>query len=245
MTNKLKPLGLAENDSLVYEHLLRRGHAMATSKIASALGLHRQYVHTSLLKLVGANLVERLTEGARPKFIALPPRYVTQRARMQYEEAERVAKTLETISNLSADQEFDIYRGRQQIVDGETNFVHDLPFDTTQYIIGGGAKAYFDFWGDQYDDVTKVAHKRGLKTMYVGCVAELQYLKKAQAVLREFEYRLLPDLPQTIVQTAIRLDSVTLYSFGNPPLVYTLKSKTVFEDYKKFFFLLWNKATPQ
>lgn len=62
--------------------------------------------------------------------------------------------------------------------------------------------------------------------------------------LKHFEVRLLDGMPVTTVQTVIRLNFVTFYSFGNPPLVYVLKSKTVYEDYKKFFFMLWDKAKP-
>lgn len=244
MTNYLKSVGLGQNESTIYEYLLKRGQALGASKIAAALGLHRQYVHTSLQKLLEANLVERIEHGARPKFMALPPRYVTQRARVQFEEAEQTAKALEAVSNLTADQEFEVYRGAQQIIDSETSFVHDLPLDTTQYIIGGGAKAYFNFWGERYDEVTRVAKERDLKTLYVGAPQEAELLKPARKLLRDFELRILSDMPETTVQTAIRLDSVTFYSFGTPPLVYVLKSKTVYEDYKKFFFMLWNRAKP-
>lgn len=58
----------------------------------------------------------------------------------------------------------------------------------------------------------------------------------------DFKYRILETLPQTIVQTAIRFDTVTLYTLGNPALVYFIKSKTVAADYKKFFDMLWNMA---
>ncbi len=243
MTNMLASLGMSENDGAVYEYLLKRGQPMGASKVAAGLNMHRQYAHTSLQKLVANNLVER-TSGARPKYQALPPRYVTQLARKRYEEAEHAARALEAVSNVGADQEFEVFRGAQQIMDAETNFVHELPDDTTQYIIGGGSKAFIDFWGDRYDDVTEVARAHKLKTMYVGCPDELPSLKRPVQVLKDFEIKVLDDLPITSVQTVIRLDSVTFYSFGTPPLVYVLKSKTVYEDYKKFFFMLWNRAKP-
>lgn len=243
MTNLLAPLGMSEIDSAVYEYLLKRGQPVGASKVATALSIHRQYAHTSLKKLVASDLVERI-QGVRPKYQALPPRYVTQRARKQFEEAERSARALESISNIGADQEFEVYRGAQQIIDSESNLVQDLPYDATQYIIGGGAKAYMHFWGDQYEEVTRVAEEKSLKTMYVGCAAELPYLARAQSVLKDFAVRTLNGMPETSVQTVIRLDTVTFYSFGTPPLVYVLKSKTVYEDYKKFFFMLWDRARP-
>ena len=241
MTNILTSLGMGETDSMVYEYLLKRGVPLGASKVAAGLQVHRQYAHTSLQKLVANNLVERIA-GTRPKYQALPPRYITQLARKQYEEAERAARALETVSNIGNDQEFEVFRGAEQIMNAETNFVHELPYDTTQYIIGGGSKAFIDFWGDRYDEVTAVAEEHGLKTMYVGCPAELPSLKRPTEMLKDFQIRVLDDLPETSVQTVIRLDSVTFYSFGTPPLTYVLKSKVVYEDYKKFFFMLWDRA---
>ncbi len=243
MTNILASLGMTEIDSSVYEYLLKRGQTIGASKVAAGLKIHRQYAHASLQKLVANNLVER-TGGTRPKYQALPPRYVTQLARARFEEAERAARALEAISNVGNDQEFEVFRGAQQIMDAETNFVHELPDDTTQYIIGGGSKAFINFWGERYEEVTAIAQDHKLKTMYVGCPAELPFLKRPTSVLKDFQIRMLDDMPETSVQTVIRLDSVTFYSFGTPPLTYVLKSKTVFEDYKKFFFMLWDRAKP-
>lgn len=243
MTSDLTSFGLNTTDAQVYEFLLKRGQFVGASKVATALNLHRQYVHASLQKLVSLNLVERI-DGPRPKYQALPPRYLTQLARKQYEETERVARELEQISNVGADQEFEIFRGRKQIVDSETNLVHELPHDTTQYIIGGGSKTFIDFMGPEYAEIAKVAAEHGLKTLYIGSHTELPRLAQAISLLRDFEVRTMSDWPETSVQTVIRLNTVTFYSFGNPPLVYVLKSKTVYEDYKKFFFVLWNKAKP-
>ncbi len=244
MTNILSSLGMSENEGLVYEYLLKRGAPLGASKVAAALKMHRQYAHTALQKLVENNLVERVVVGARPKYQALPPRYMAQLARKRFEEAERAARALEAVSNVGADQESEVFRGRQQILDGETDFVHQLPMGATQYIIGGGSKAFTQFFGDEYEPISSVAKEHKLKTLYVAAPAELPHLELPIRVMRDFEVRVLDDLPETIVQTVIRLDSVTLYTFGNPPLTYTVKSKAVYEDYKKFFYMLWNKARP-
>ena len=241
MTNALSSLGMSENEGAVYEYLLKRGQPVGASKVAAGLQIHRQYAHTALQRLVESNLVER-TDGVRPKYQALPPRYVTQLARKRYEEAELAARNLEAISNVGADQEAEVYRGRKQIIDGETNFVHTLPEGATQYIIGGGSKAFIEFFAEDYEPISVIAAEHKLRTMYVAAPAELPYLERPMRVFKNFEVRVLDTLPETIVQTVIRLDSVTLYTFGNPPLTYTVKSKAVYEDYKKFFEMLWNQA---
>lgn len=240
--DRLQTLGLTENDAKVYTLLLERGVAMAPSKVAGRLELHRQYVHYSLQKLLSLGLIEEVPVGARTQYKALPPRYLTSIAKKQLENAEVAARELEKISSLGDEQDFEVYKGTRQVFEFEEQLVHSLPQDETQYIIGGGADSFINFFGDRYEEITHVAKGRGLKARYVGCKAEVAWLERAKAANKDFEYRILETLPKTSVQTAIRFDSVTFYSFGNPPLVYIIKSKTVYEDYKKFFDMLWNMA---
>lgn len=238
----LQPFGLTGNDSRVYIFLLERGQPFGGSKIAGRLELHRQYVHYSLQKLLTLGLIEEIQSGARTQYKALPPQYITHLAKRQLETAEHAARELSHISAIGADQDFEVFRGTKQVMDFEERLVHSLPEDETQYIIGGGAEFFISFFGDRYEEITHVAKGHGLKAQYVGCKEELSWLERAKAANKDFEYRILDAMPKTSVQTAIRFDSVTFYSFGNPPLVYIIKSKTVYEDYKKFFDMLWSMA---
>lgn len=238
--DNLKQFGLTENDSAVYIYLLERGTAFGGAKIASRLSLHRQYVYNSLDKLVELQLVEQVVKGVRPKFQALPPQRLTHLAKKRLSEAEDTVRELDLISAVGADQDFELYRGKRQIIDWEENFVHDLPQGVTQYIIGGGVQAFLDFYGTQYEAISSIARAKGLKTFYLASPADVPLLERVHKALNAFEYRVLPHMPTTTVQTAIRLDTVTFYSLGTPPLVYVLKSKSVYEDYKKFFDMLWN-----
>jgi predicted transcriptional regulator len=243
MTNKdLSQFGLTENDSAVYLYLLERGVTLGGSKLASLLSLHRQYVYNSLQKLLQLQLIEQVGKEPRPKYRALPPQQLTQLARKRLHDAEVAARELDLISAVGATQDFEIFKGERQIVAFEEDVVHNLVENGTQYIIGGGAEAFITFYGDRYEEISAVAKAKGLKTMYVGCPAEEEWLKRAQAAVGKFEYRIVPAMPKTAVQTVIRFDTVTFYSFGTPPLVYIVKSKTVYEDYKKFFEMLWNMA---
>lgn len=239
---KLRTFGLTEHDSDVYLLLIERGTAFAGSKIAARLGIHRQYAYNSLQKLLGLNLVEKVGSSPRPKYQALPPQQLTHLARRRLQEAQSTARELDLVSAVGATQDFEVYRGIQQIFDFEEALVDSLPENETQYIIGGGAEAFIKFYGDRYEEISGVAKAKGLQTKYVGCPAEADWLKRAESAVGKFESRILPTLPKTTVQTVIRFNTVTFYSFGTPPLVYIIKSKTVYEDYKKFFEMLWNMA---
>jgi predicted transcriptional regulator len=228
---RLLSFGLTENDARIYVYLLERGTAFGGSKIATALLLHRQYVHYSLEKLLRLGLIEEVPSGARTKYRALPPSHLTHLAKKQLAEAEVAARELDRISAVGAEQDFEIYRGTKQVFDFEETVVHGLALDETQYIIGGGAETFIKFYGDRYEEISNVAASKRLRSKYVGCREETDWMKKASSVLDHFEYRVLETLPKTTVQTVIRFNAVTFYSLGNvPPLVYIIKSTEVAED---------------
>lgn len=242
---KLSQFGLTDNDAAVYLFLLERGEAYGGSKIASRLSMHRQYVYNSLQKLIDLQLVEQVGKEPRPKYQAQPPQQLTHLARKRLQDTESTVRELDLISGVGATQDFEIYRGKQQVLDFEENFVTQLPHEEIQYIIGGAAKSFITFFGNQYEEVSSIAYQNKLHARYVGCPQEREWLERAHKANKFFEYRILPTMPQTSVETAIRFDSVTFYSFGTPPLVYIIKSKTVYGDYKKFFEMLWAMASPQ
>lgn len=243
--DRLAQLGLTETDSKIYLHLLERGTAFGGSKIANRLSLRRQYVHSSLQKLLKLDLIEAVPTGARLTYKALPPQYLTNLAKKQVESAEKAVRELNLISSVGAEQDFELYRGTRSIFSFEEDLVHNLRENETQYIIGGGAEAFTNFYGERYEEFSKVAQSKGLRTKYVASKEEGDALKRVVKVFdKQFEYRVLDVLPKTSVQTVMRFNTVTFYTFGNPPLVYIVKSKTVFEDYKKFFDMLWDMATP-
>lgn len=241
-TGRLAQFGLTENDSAVYLFLLERGAAFGGSKIAASLSLHRQYVHNSLQKLLSLGLIEQPVKGPRPKFQSLPPQQLTHLARKRLQDTESAVRELDLLSAVGANQDFEIYRGKQQILDFEENLVENLPEREVQHVIGGGSEAFIQFYGPDYERISGIAREHKLQTRYVGCPAEREWLEHAKRVLKDFEYRILPVMPKTSVQTVIRFNTVTFYSFGTPPLVYIIKSGSVYEDYKKFFEMLWNMA---
>lgn len=246
ISQALTQLGLTERDAGVYLFLLERGTPWAPSKIAQALALPRQYVHVSLVRLIDLVLVEEVPAGVRRKYRALPPSYVTRMAREQLVLAEKTAVELEKVSGIGATQDAEVYRGARQVMDFEERLVDSLPEDCEQWIIGGSLEAFLNFFGDQYEPVSRLAADKRLVSYYVASPCEVEGLSTVVKGVfgSRFHVRVLPTLPKTSVGTAIRFDTVTIYNFGVPPLVYFLKSPTMAADYKKFFMMLWDMATP-
>ncbi len=242
---KLQQLGIHEHDAEVYMLLLQRGAEMSGAKIAIALSMHRQYVYQGLKRLQKLGLVEEIPNGARTKYRALPPQQLSHVAKKKLEYADSAARELELISAIGSDQDFDIYRGTQQVMQFEEQFLDSLSDDDVQYIIGGSTRAFFRVFGEQYEELSTTARSRNLKSYYLASPDDVEFLERVKKAQPMYEFRILKKLPATITSTVIRNNNeVSFYSMGNPPLVYVIKSEKVAADYKKLFDILWSIAEP-
>lgn len=71
--NEFQKLGLAKNESRIYETLLRHGE-LGVSDISLRSEVHRRNVYDSLSRLIDKGLVFEITEGKENKYQAVEPR---------------------------------------------------------------------------------------------------------------------------------------------------------------------------
>lgn len=242
LVDKLGGFGLTENDSKVFLFLLEKGVHFGASKISTALKLHRQYVHNSLEKLAKLNLIEVIGEDRRKKYQAMPPSSFTKFARAKYEQAQIIEKDLLEISGVDTNQTFEVYRGKYQVTLFEERLIAEMSDNESQYIIGGCSDLFIKFFGDSYDFLAADSENKKLTSFYIGSRAELPWLERAKSLNSSFNYRILDNFPSGIINISIRFGGITMYSFGNPPIVYVLKGQEVFTQFKKFFDMLWEMA---
>lgn len=234
--------GLTQNDTSVYVHLVKSGEAVAVGKISLGTGLHRQYVYNSIEKLEKLKLIEELKDGKRFKYRALPLYQIEKIAKDYIEKSKEAMHELSLISAVKDEQDIEYYLGERKVMDFEENLIENLPENEVQYIIGGASEEFIRFFGKRYFDMAKVAKKKGLRSYFIGCEEEREWLGRAQKENPLFEFRILKNFPKTVVETVVRFDSVTIYNFAKPPLVYVIKSKVISQDYKKHFDMLWGLA---
>jgi sugar-specific transcriptional regulator TrmB len=244
LSTMLAPYGLTENDTKVFITLHMRGEMMLGAKIAHLSGLPRQYVYTSLEKLVSLLLIESQVEKGRKRYKAYPPSKIVRLAEKKVFEAEDIKAELSAISKVGAEQEFEVYYGDKEVVAYERNYVKTMPHNMKQYIIGGSSDIFLQYFGDINDELNAAGRERGLESYYIACKEEMPWPEIARKSQKAFHYRILDTLPRTIVSTVVRNDTVVMYSMATPPLIYSIKSKRIADDYKKHFDMLWNMATP-
>lgn len=234
--------GLSKVEAEVYVYLLQKVGESGGSKIALGTGLHRQYVYVALEKLIGLGLIEAVTFGKHKKYKARAPLEIEKITRKRSIEANDLVHELDKISAIHNDQDFEVLQGAKQIQQYEMDYAESAEPGEEQFIIGGYSRGFQEVMGDSLEEYIETEFKRGIKVYYLGNEDELDLYKKYIGVSPNQEYRFMKELPQGVTHLVVRKDTVSFFSFLTPPLVYVIKSKTVAENYKQFFMMLWNMA---
>ncbi|MEK7179417.1 MAG: helix-turn-helix domain-containing protein [Patescibacteria group bacterium] len=238
----LTEFGLSRNEALIYTYLLERGTEAGGSKIAIGTRIHRQYVYIGIKRLGELSLIEVIKHGKQNKYKAVGQNQIEKIANRKVVEAGEIVRELNTFSLVGHEQNFEVYQGSRQLQNFEIAFANALPINATQYVIGGATDHFYHAMEDRYDEFIEIVKNKKLITNYIGPEEELNAMKKANEAHPGFIYRTIKDYPKGLLNTVIRGDSVVVYSFAKPPLVYVIKSETVVQNYKQFFMMLWNMA---
>ncbi len=239
LSQKLVAFGLSEAEAKVYVTLLEYGRELGGTKLALLTGLHRQYIYIALPKLLTQGLVEEITHGKQSRYRARSPQVIETLGRKRAIEAGELARELNAISNIGNEQEFEVIQGVRAIQQYEASLVSTADNTWECYIIGGATTGYSDVMGESLDEHLDEMRKKELSVRYLGSTDERPFYEKYVGTFKNQEYRFLAKLPKGVTHLVVRHDSVSFYTFLNPPLVYVVKSPVIAQNYKDFFMMLW------
>ncbi|MDD2657487.1 MAG: helix-turn-helix domain-containing protein [Candidatus Pacebacteria bacterium] len=242
LIDQLAVWGLSRAEAEVYVYLLQKTGESGGSKIAVGTGLHRQYVYIALEKLINAGLVETVTFGKHSKYKARSPLEIEKITRKKSIVANDLVHELNKISAIHNDQDFEVLQGAKQIQQYEMDYAYESVEGEEEFILGGHSKGFADLMGDQLTEYLTEKNGKGIKVLYLGSGNERDFYKTSIGLFPNQEYRFMSNLPQGVTHMVVRKDTVLFFSFLTPPLVYVIKSKTVAENYKQFFMMLWDMA---
>jgi hypothetical protein len=137
-----------------------------------------------------------------------------------------------------------VLQGTRAIQQYERNLVARADSTWECHIIGGATAGYSAILGDMLDEHLDEMREKQLSVKYIGSDDERPFYKQYVGTFTNQEFRFLKKLPKGITHLVVRQDSVSFYTFLNPPLAYVVKSKVIAQNYKDFFMMLWEMATP-
>jgi sugar-specific transcriptional regulator TrmB len=239
---KLQGFGLTAGQAKVYVTLLEHGKELGGTKLALITDMHRQYIYLALPELIELGLIEEVGDGKNKKYKARPPFELEKIGRKRALAASDLARELNAISNIGNEQEFEVIQGSRAVQTYEMNVLNQYTEGDMEYIIGGASSGFRKVMGDVFVEYLDEKERKCIPVKYIGSANErgeyAQYIGK----YANQEYRFMAKLPQRVTHMVIRKDSVSFYSFLNPPLVYVIKSPVVAQNYKDFFLMLWEMA---
>lgn len=239
---RLISFGLSEQAALIYLHLLDKAKPIGGSEIAASTGLKRQYVYTALPRLISLNLVEEVPRGKYRHYAARPPAELEKVGRRRAQEADDLAHDLNAISNIGNEQGFEVIQGAKAIRRYEMDYAMQTETGSEEFIIGGASSGFSSIMGEKLEGYLSEKRRKSIKVKYIGSADEADAFRAYAGMYKNQEYRFLKDLPKGMIHTVIRKDTVCIFSFLNPPLLYVMKSPDVAENYSRFFMMLWATA---
>lgn len=242
LIKRLIEFGFSTAEAAIYVYLLEKGSEAGGSKIALGTGFRRQYVYVALSKLMDQGLVEHIPHGKQAKYKAKSPHELEKIGRKKALFASDLAKDLNIISAIADDQSFEVIQGEKAIGRHEVDLVVNADETWECYIIGGDTAGYSRVMGDYLDEYLSEMEQKKLPVKYIGSSDEKPLYSEYISKFGNQEYRFMEKLPKGVTHLVVRHDSVSFYSFLTPPLVYTVKSKVVADNYKQFFMMLWEMA---
>lgn len=238
----LQGFGLSENETAVYIVLLQVGRELGGSDIAKKATIPRQYVYAALPSLRKRGLIVEIPHGKQSRYKAVSQGEIEKIAKRKLVEAETLVQELATFSRLGYEQDFEIIQGQEAFQHYELQMAESLDTGDTEYIIGGASNGFTKVMGPLLKRYLNEKKKKGIGVKYIGSSNEESHYRQFVGIYPNQEYRFMNKLPQGVAHMVVRKDSVSFYSFLNPPLIYVIKSPVVAKNYEQFFLMLWEMA---
>lgn len=244
LVEQLESLGLSSKEALVYIYLSSRDGEVGSSKIILATGLHGQYVYNALENLEQNGLIKHVVKNGRKKWSANPPQRIESLIEGKRMIANQVKDALDLLSKKPDQQEFEVYQGEEQFVAHEFDMLNIAPENSTICVIAGKGDRFSEILGDSRRPYNATGLEKNISVHYIGTADQVDYLKWVKKKRANFEYRIMPGLHTSSVSTSIHDGAVLFQIYGNPLLVFKIKSKEIADNYRSFFSSLWDLCQP-
>ncbi len=240
----LKELGLSQNESKIYETLLKTGEA-SVQEISNKSGVHRRNVYDALNKLSEKGLTsDSFTKGEK-NFKPINPRRLLE---LLKEKEEKLNKALfemtQKFESQGEKEEAYFYRG----IEGFKNYLQDI-LKTKQTVYFLGAKA---FWLDERLQYFLPNFERERKKLGINFKHLFDYEVKQQKpeILKIVgkPYKFLPKKYSSNTTVDIFGPYVVTFVGVEPgklqenPLMFVMKNQKLADGYKKFFDFIWDNC---
>lgn len=242
MENKLKQLGLTNNEIKVYVTLLDIGEN-TVGPIIKKLRIHRQVAYDALEGLEEKNMVIHTTKNGRRYYRIADSKNILDDIKYK----ERIARSLmpeinKKLTGQKKGQEIKVYEGQKVYRELVLKNDESMPANSETYVISGAALKYEEVMRISHflEKSNKIRKKKNIKTKLLFGNDLREEAKNTPRVNKEC--RFLDQEYNPPVSLQIWHNSVNLISFGNDVFVIEIKNEDFRQAYLNYFNLLWKIA---
>ncbi|VVB79634.1 HTH-type sugar sensing transcriptional regulator TrmBL1 [uncultured archaeon] len=242
MEKELRELGLTENESLIYLHLLKKGET-TTGSIIKETQIANSRVYESLNTLVGKGLVSYNVQKDGKHFQAESPNKFIE---LEEQRKKKISELVPQLNNLKNTKEKEtltaVYEGYEGFKTAFRKIVYDCPVN--------GVIDVFGFSQPQYksenlslflNNLNLKSIKKRQKLRLITDISSRGFQEDI-AKAKNTEVKYMPSGYLSPAAMDIFEDYVYIFLWEEKPFVFMIKNKLIAESFKQYFNVLWTIA---
>lgn len=240
LLKRLEDFGLNEKEARVYVALLPY-RDIGSSKLIRATGLHGQFVYDALEKLQEKGLARHVIQNGRKKFSAQSPNRLLSLIEEKRLAAQSITKELQNRFAGKHEQDFEVYQGEEAFIAHQMDLLRRQPEGHELVVFATQTEKYM-FTMDKYgmsDDYEKLRIEKKISVRYIGAEAQRTRLVDMDKNRPLWTCRILPKQATGTMSLDIWANNITIITYSDPMLSFTLTSKEVANGYREFFEAVW------
>lgn len=242
----LQKIGLAKNEALIYETLLKEGE-LSTGSIANKSKIHRRNIYDTLKKLIERGLVLEIMHKAEDRFIAADPDKLMEIVAKKEKALAKIMPGLaETYRQIDHNKDVYIYKG----LEGWKNNMQDiLRLAREVYYIDAKGQWLDPRLRQPFLEFAQKARQKKIKfyILFDPRVETHHGASLLKKYLGDVEYKFLPKGFSTTCNIQIYnnrveiLSNIDINKFDITATTTFIINQDVADSFKKWFWFLWDK----
>ncbi|MSU74313.1 hypothetical protein EXS57_00870 [Candidatus Kaiserbacteria bacterium] len=154
--------------------------------------------------------------------------------------ANEMRDTLERMFTHQREQEFEVYQGEDQFVTNELQMIEEAEENSFIDIIGGEGSRFAELLGENRRLYNERSVGKKIMVRFIGTTDQKEYLEQTKMKRLNFDFRIMPNFQKSIVSTSIYPKDILFQIYGDPVLVFKIKSEHIAREYRTFFESIWD-----
>ena len=236
-TEILEDIGMTQGEIKVYLALLELGESNA-GPIKKKTKLQNSVVHLCLGNLIGKGLVNYIEKGRRKFYTSTEPEHLIG---FLDEKRRRLQEILPALIKKQKEQvkyKVNIYEGQKGLKVIHEDILKDLKYGGEFFVLGAPKEA-----NEQFEPYFLDFHKRRIKQKIRLKIIYKSDVKEHAKIREKMEFTEVKYLPEALTSpmwiTTYKSKSI-LFVMGDILLGIVIENKTISENFKEYFELLWN-----